>query len=424
MTSIPGPTMGRGNLDDERSRPELPEIGVDYMDTLTPREISLARYVQHHDWLEEVLSSPYDTHQIIPPQLGIGRKGELESLTRDFFSAPTSPPLPVEGDASSEKASHDEPANKDDSIPRVGRLEGTKANDFTSKAKLRLAELNTEMENLKRQHAKRMSKFSTAQTYKAAEQQLRTTTLEILNSDIKAPVSDRAKALDELIASLERTEGKSIRPVKGIACLQKGGQEEALVAASREDGQDYEMSESLELDGVQIPTILPDPAQIAVYQDNVKASASVSGQQQDPSTEYRQAMQTSQDVAPSTENEASIVTNANSEGITPDGYVMVSKEAAIAPQISTPTDITIGADHLNTHTAPDVIQDTSIKDLHMAHGQDLGASEVDSTIIAGQDQSTSDQLIGVPSTGPQVEAAMESPSFQIQSPDIGGIEDS
>src|SRR2546423_5846570 len=61
----------------------------DMLDFMTPRDISKLRYEQHHEWMEEIMNSPFATKQIIPTDLGLGRKGELESLTSGFFEAPT-----------------------------------------------------------------------------------------------------------------------------------------------------------------------------------------------------------------------------------------------------------------------------------------------------------------------------------------------
>jgi hypothetical protein len=42
----------------------------DFFDHTTPREISMSRYKQNHEWMEEILSSPYSINQIIPADLG------------------------------------------------------------------------------------------------------------------------------------------------------------------------------------------------------------------------------------------------------------------------------------------------------------------------------------------------------------------
>lgn len=57
----------------------------DSLDFLTPREISSARYKQHHEWMEEILSSPYSTTQIVPVGLGMSLDGELGAVTDGLY---------------------------------------------------------------------------------------------------------------------------------------------------------------------------------------------------------------------------------------------------------------------------------------------------------------------------------------------------
>ena len=80
-----GPSVGQG----EATLEEEEDVSRgDILDFMTPRDISRMRYEQHHEWMEEILESPYNIFQIVPGDLGLGRKGELEHLTKDFFDAP------------------------------------------------------------------------------------------------------------------------------------------------------------------------------------------------------------------------------------------------------------------------------------------------------------------------------------------------
>ena len=113
----------------------------DMLDFLTPREISKMRYEQHHEWMEEIVDSPYSINQIVPVELGLGRKGALEELTNGFFTAPTS-------------AIH-EPS--DGPPARVGRMDQGKAEQFRRKAEEKLASMTAELEQMKKDHARRMA---------------------------------------------------------------------------------------------------------------------------------------------------------------------------------------------------------------------------------------------------------------------------
>ena len=239
-TAIPAPVVAQDTTYDE----EEGTSGGDFMDFLTPRDISLHRYTQHHEWLEEILNSPYDTSQIIPGQLGLGRKGELESLTRDFFDAPIGA-TPRE---TFPKSKGDSPVG-DSVTPRVGRLESGKAEDFTKRATEKIAEINAEMEKLRRQHAKRLAKLDKGRTFKEAEQNLGVSTLEMINGEISKGDAVQQHRVDELARRLEAQVGKSIVPIKDVECIDKGGLEEKSQLREAKD-QDYEMVDTYgNLDG-------------------------------------------------------------------------------------------------------------------------------------------------------------------------------
>lgn len=246
------PSLGIGGIghdgtiedDEDNSRGDL-------MDFLTPRDVSTMRYVQHHEWMEEIFNSPYTTGQIVPVELGIGRKGELEDLTRDYFNAPTetTPTVPLPS------GTHP---------PRVGRLEPGKAEDFTSKATEKVAELNAEMERMKRQHAKRMAKLNKGAAIRIAEKSLRSAPMDAADvgtDDWKFSGSARSsvngdgamsidqKSIGQLTAEVESLLGKKIKPVEEMECIQNGGLEEKSDTAENE-GQDYDLGSTLaKIDG-------------------------------------------------------------------------------------------------------------------------------------------------------------------------------
>ncbi len=241
-TSIAAATMAQAqdaaiNEEEDTSRGDL-------MDFLTPKDISTMRYAQHHEWLEEVFSSPFTTGQIIPVQLGLGRKGELEALTKDFFDAPISGtptpkvgPLPVP--------------------PRVGRMEAGKAEEFTKRATEKIAEINADMERLKKQHARRMAKVKKGAAVREAVKNLRFAALALDNEDgwkldettrsstnnlAAKPVVGQQDKVESIIEEVEREIGKSIVVVKAVECVQKGGLEEKGNAIDSKT-QDYNMSD-------------------------------------------------------------------------------------------------------------------------------------------------------------------------------------
>ncbi|KAL8831530.1 MAG: hypothetical protein Q9191_000808 [Dirinaria sp. TL-2023a] len=187
-------------------------IHGDSLDTLTPRDISAARYKQHHEWMEEIFSSPYGTSQIIPVELGLGRKGEIESLTRDFFGTPTS---------------NESPLGTGKTIPRVGRLSEGKAEDFMAKATQRISAIQSEMDKLRQQHAKRMSKINKGVMLKEAEHQLRSQAATKPNGEVSVGQTER---LEELVEKVAESLGQTVKSVKDIECIQNGGLEEKTQA--------------------------------------------------------------------------------------------------------------------------------------------------------------------------------------------------
>lgn len=214
----------------------------DVLDFLTPRDISAMRYKQHHNWLGEVFRSPYDTQQIVPGELGLGRKGELEALTKDFFSAP------IEISSLAPKGAPS---------ARVGRMEDGMADEFTRMANDRIAEINTEMEKMKRKHARRMAKLAKGSELRDAERALRTVSINTgavrADDRLGHGASDEG---DSKVTAIEQNAeaivGKKIRMVKAAECIQKGGLLEK-VNDSENISQDYDFGDqAADLSG-QIP---------------------------------------------------------------------------------------------------------------------------------------------------------------------------
>ncbi|KAL8721710.1 MAG: hypothetical protein Q9225_001660 [Loekoesia sp. 1 TL-2023] len=214
----------------------------DALDFLTPRDISAMRYKQHHQWLGEVFRSPYDTQQIVPGELGLGRKGELEALTKEFFNAPTEVSTCTSNGARS---------------ARVGRMESGKADEFTRMANDRINEINAEIEKMKRQHAKRMAKLAKGSELRDAERALRTVSINA--GDVRADNSIHHHAFDDgdskvagIKSDMEASLGKKIREVKDAECIEKGGLQEK-VNDSENISQDYDFGDqAADLSG-QIP---------------------------------------------------------------------------------------------------------------------------------------------------------------------------
>lgn len=214
----------------------------DILDFLTPREISKVRYQQHHEWMEEIYSSLYSTEQIIPPSLGLGKKGELESLTKDTFE------LPIVFRTSKNKDEIKTPAV-------IGKMEPGKADEFTARANARMAAIKEDIQRMKKKHAERMEKMErTSRVFKDAELRLRNSSGSNgagiwrsgsadengeEGSPVKAKETESVKQILEDVASKT---GKHVAPVSEVTCVQRGGLQEKVNDGPEEDEPDVNMT--------------------------------------------------------------------------------------------------------------------------------------------------------------------------------------
>ena len=206
----------------------------DLHDLMNQRDISQNRYIQHHEWMEELYSS-YPTFAIKPVSLGLGRKGELEPLTNGFFDPPR-PPTPEDRSANNDDAHYDTTIQKP--------LEPGKAEEFYELATKKIEEINKEIEEMKLSHAERMESFSKLKDFREAEKSLRGTVAaseEGVNSEATKvdgglsqmynPASGDAtiaalrqmEQIDNVAKEVENLTGKKITKLDTIKLLQKGG---------------------------------------------------------------------------------------------------------------------------------------------------------------------------------------------------------
>jgi len=195
----------------------------DLFDHMTPREVSVSRYKQNHEWMEEIMSSPYPIGQITPVDLGLGLRGELSNLTDGIFQAPTA----------TEQASNG----------YSGRLDPVKAEEFRKRAAEHIMETNAEMEKMKLKHAKRMARFKRNALIAQAELELRSAVHDPtdigpeywrLEGRTDDKVDDECKQVakvhemvDEIVTRVEASLGKRIVTVEELKRIQDGGLEES-----------------------------------------------------------------------------------------------------------------------------------------------------------------------------------------------------
>ncbi|KAK4548858.1 hypothetical protein LTR36_008631 [Oleoguttula mirabilis] len=198
----------------------------DFFDHLTPRDISMTRYMQHHRWMEEVFSSPYASAQIVPADLGLGLMGELKGLTEGILQPPS---LDFSGDkAQTSRAKEAQPFTN---------LKKEQLEDFNKRVEKHLEEGQAEIEKMKADHAAKMAEWKKSSKLMQAEKRLRYATWEGHESAVPAfrfeePAASghgeegaKREALDDVVKDVEGLLGVKISTHKEASMIEKGGLE-------------------------------------------------------------------------------------------------------------------------------------------------------------------------------------------------------
>jgi hypothetical protein len=196
----------------------------DYLDNLTPAEISKMRYKQHHEWMEEIYSSVFSISQIVPEELGLGLTGKLKELTDGIFNTPSFDAMkaPFEQEKYSQKY-----RNPEDPLlrlrPKKERLLDTppgsfqyqkltpeKREEFETRISTFLDKGREEIEAMKKEHTATVAEFKKSKAYMVGERKLR-------------DVNDAAA--EEIVKELENNLNVSVVEQKDVVCIQEGGLE-------------------------------------------------------------------------------------------------------------------------------------------------------------------------------------------------------
>ncbi|PSR97516.1 hypothetical protein BD289DRAFT_458916 [Coniella lustricola] len=194
----------------------------DLFDHMTPRDVSMARYTRHHEWMDEVLGSAYRISQIEPADLGIGLQGELSSVTQGIFEA-------AGVDA------HKKPTTK----PVVGHLDPEVAEQFRTRVADKIREEQTEMARMKAQHEKELAKFKSISTLSRLEKELHEVVDETgselwrlegreeedeNNGHLSQAKSTRN--IDDIVAEFDALVGRHSEIISDVRRVQDGGYQE------------------------------------------------------------------------------------------------------------------------------------------------------------------------------------------------------
>jgi hypothetical protein len=183
----------------------------DSFDFMTPREISLSRYKQHHEWMEELFSSPHAVGKIMPIDLGLGLMGELAPLTKDILDAPA-------GDAPIDSAGE---TNFDygKKVKGYHKLEPAQLKDFEARVAAYEKDATAELAKMQVAHAKKIADLKRSRTYIKAERRLR----DASQSTPDSITEDSTDPLDAVVDDLEKSIGVKFDTKELVVCVDKGG---------------------------------------------------------------------------------------------------------------------------------------------------------------------------------------------------------
>ncbi|KAI1826424.1 hypothetical protein F4861DRAFT_497188 [Xylaria intraflava] len=190
----------------------------DLFDLLTPRDVSISRYKQNHEWMEEILSSAYRMGQIGFSDLGLGLQGELAGLTEGIF-----------------KAQGADAVTQAPTKPATTQLDPEQAAEFRKRVNDKIESTNAEIEKMKEKHAKQMAKFKNNSLITVSEKELRTAVddpgMDLLRLDDKEEMDDNAtrwpprhhKKVDDIVSQVEAHLNRRAEAIYELRRIQHGG---------------------------------------------------------------------------------------------------------------------------------------------------------------------------------------------------------
>lgn len=213
---VPGPAAFV-SFDDEEDT-----SAGDMFDHMTPRELSMARYTRNHEWMEEVLNSPYRIGQITPADLGLGLQGELSSVTQGIFEA-------------SGVDAHKKPPSK----PVVGHLDAEQLELLRTRVADKILADQAEIARMGAQFEKQTARFKSSSSISRAGKEMRAaveeTGPEIWRLEGKEEDDEDGthtstvkphRKVDEIVAEVESTLGRRIEVASDVKRIQDGGYQE------------------------------------------------------------------------------------------------------------------------------------------------------------------------------------------------------
>ena len=188
----------------------------DILDHLTQRDISLTRYMQHHEWMEEVFSSPYATGNIVPADLGFGLMGELAGLTDGILQPPS--------------LNEDKALTTDVTEASYKKVAPEQLQEFEKRVKAHIEKGQAELDKMKEDHAKKMAGLKKSKTLMQAEKRLRSapwdpkdTSDEFWRLDRAANPLRSTESAEDVVKEVESALRGSIHSQKEASLVERGG---------------------------------------------------------------------------------------------------------------------------------------------------------------------------------------------------------
>jgi len=189
QVAVPTPTPFANLAEDILENERNTEFG-DSLDFLSPREISVTRYKQHHEWMEEIVASPYAINQILPVALNLRLAGALKNVTDGLWEDAAG----IEGDGS----------------PAIGgaakKVNPARLKAFEDRIATTLSQGEQELADMRKAHAAKMEEIKQQKLFANLERKLAETSQDGSMVSFEEITRQAEQALGKLVTRQEVVE--------------------------------------------------------------------------------------------------------------------------------------------------------------------------------------------------------------------------
>ena len=203
--------VGGGVFDEAAQADEEVAPTGDLLDVLTPREISVTRYTQHHEWMEQILSSPWAVSQIQHVELGLGLAGDaLSPLTDGIvgWAPDIAEPVVIAG-------------GKTDEV-EVQKLTQAHVEKLEERVRNFVEEGEAQIARMREEHRQRMEEMEGRSLFKDLERRLAEAMYEGAVGEEAEGEEDR-KTVEDVVKEMERRTGAKVGRREEVVTVSNGG---------------------------------------------------------------------------------------------------------------------------------------------------------------------------------------------------------